>query len=32
MSNITMMPYTADERFEKTGKFNLRTKTFTGGP
>ena len=30
MSNITMMPYTADERFEKTGKFNLRTKAFTG--
>lgn len=30
MSNITMMPYAADERFEKTGKFNLRTKTFSG--
>lgn len=25
-----MMPATGDERYEKTGKFNLRTKTFTG--
>ena len=25
-----MMPAVADERYEKTGKFNLRTKTYTG--
>ena len=25
-----MMPAAADERFERTGKFNLRTRTFTG--
>ncbi|MDQ2798947.1 MAG: hypothetical protein M3Y13_04810, partial [Armatimonadota bacterium] len=30
MSNVTMMPGIADERFEKTGKFNLRTRTFMG--
>lgn len=30
MSNVTMLPSTADERYDKTGKFNLRTKTYTG--
>ncbi len=29
MSNVTMMPM-SDERYDRTGKFNLRTKTFTG--
>ena len=29
MSNVTQMPAAA-ERYEKTGKFNLRTKTYTG--
>ncbi len=29
MSNATMMP-TSEERYDRTGKFNLRTKTFTG--
>ena len=28
MSNVTLMP--GAERYEKTGKFNLRTKTYTG--
>jgi len=28
MSNVTLMP--SAERYEKTGKFNLRTKTYTG--
>lgn len=28
MSNVTLMP--AGERYDKTGKFNLRTKTYTG--
>ena len=29
MSNVTQMP-TAAERYDKTGKFNLRTRTYTG--
>ena len=29
MSNATLMP-TSEERYERTGKFHLRTKTFTG--
>lgn len=30
MGNRTVMPPVPDERYEKTGKFNLRTKTYTG--
>jgi len=29
MSNVTLMP-SAAERYDKTGKFNLRTRTYTG--
>ena len=29
MSNATMMP-TSEERYDRTGKFNLRTRSFTG--
>ena len=30
MGSRTVMPSVPDERYEKTGKFNLRTKTYTG--